>query len=197
MINLAGLDKKKLAAILLFGVIIVYIDFAFVVKPQFNNISKDTKKIIQLKKDIDSLEKDLAAMEKARKENKVLLKKRKVISEGQLSSLLENISDLANKYSIRIMQINSSPETKPTKVTLSPPVPVMKSTTKKTEAPAKIDFTLIKLELTGDYHNLGKLLSELDSGEVVFTVKELKITPDQPNYYQQRISLTLKTYVKK
>ncbi len=196
MINLAGLDKKKLVAILLFGAVVVYVDFNFVIKPQLSGISKSDKKIIQLKKDIDTLSKDLALMEKARKENKVILKTRKVISSGQLSSLLENISDLANKYSIRIMQMNSLPESKPAKTTPVPPAHV-KSTAKKPEAPAKIDFTLIKLELIGDYHNLGKLLTELYSGEVVFMVKELKIYPDQPDYFQQRINLTLKTYVKK
>ncbi len=196
MINLAGVDKKKLVAMLLFGAVIVYIDFNFMIKGQLGSISKSDKKIVQLKKDIDALSKDLAAMEKARKENKVILRTRKVISTGELSSLLEYISDLANKYSIRIMQINSLPETKPTKITPVPPAQV-KSTAKKIEAPAKIDFTLIKLELIGDYHNLGKLLTELYSGEVVFMVKELKIAPEQPDYFQQRISLTLKTYVKK
>ena len=56
------LDNKKIFIIAFVGVLILYIDFAFIMKLQLQGIRTLTPKIIKLKKDFDNLAKDLSWM---------------------------------------------------------------------------------------------------------------------------------------
>jgi len=67
-LNKLELDKKKIFLIILACLIIIYIDFAFLIKLQLRSIGTVGEKIIKLKKDMDVLAKDLAIMQQAQKE---------------------------------------------------------------------------------------------------------------------------------
>jgi hypothetical protein len=55
----------------------------------------------------------------------------------------------------------------------------------------------INLDLLCDYHHLGKFINDLENAEILFGVEGIRITSQEGNYFQQKVNLILKTYVKK
>ena len=181
------LDKKKIILIILIGFILLYMDFSFLIRLQFKNTRTLGTKISKLKKDIDILAKDLATLEDLKQRHpevkkEALSKVKKIISEEQIPSLLKDISDIATKYNVKIMQIKPSKELKKEdKVSVVP----------------KFNHLLITLDLICGYHSLGSFINGLENAERFMAVQDLKITPDPNNYLSCNIALVLKTYVKK
>ncbi|MCM8795181.1 MAG: type 4a pilus biogenesis protein PilO [Candidatus Omnitrophica bacterium] len=167
------LDKKKIVLVILGIVLLFYLDFNFLLKLQFRKIKGATIKITKLKKDINTLNKDLEAM-KARQQNlqKTALKAKRIISEEKIPALLENIADMANKNNVIIISMAHSrdPRTKEVK---------------------------LKLDLSSNYHRLGRFINAIENAEVFMAVEGLEIVREQSNYLLQNVKLLLKTYVKK
>lgn len=186
-LNKLQLDNKKIAVIMLVLAAIVYLDFSFVAKLQLESIKNIDPKISKLRKDLDVLSQDLLRMQalknKQAEMNKNLSAKiKKFISEEQVSALLRDISDLANKNNVKIEQIRpsrESPQAKPDK-TVSKYTPLS-----------------INLELTCDYHRLGKFINDLENAETYIALQKLNITPKQGDYINQKATLELRVYVKK
>lgn len=186
-LNNVQLDKQKKILIVILCVLIIYVDTAFILKIQTSGINGLNAKILRLKNDLVNLNRSLGNMQ-AVKEKKGLAAQKtitpplKIISQSQISGLLQDISIQANKFDIQIGQIRPSRETVDAKNIL-----------------ARDKFTpiLINLDLVCDYHNLGKFINALENSLVFLEVQELKISTQLPDYMKQKVSLVLKTYVTK
>lgn len=183
------LDKKKIIAGAIILLLLLYIDFAFILKSQFNLWKSVDPKIAQLKKDIKKLNDDLAILsvavkgkQEAQETGQVTAEK--IIREEKIPNLLEEISKIANKREVKIMQI---------KPLSHPPTAKPKLTT----ATAKFFPVLIKLDLLGGYHHLGRFINDLENASVFMEVENLTISSQTISIMTQQIELTLKTYVKK
>jgi len=170
--------------------LVLFIDFAFIIKLQFRYIKGVTPKIVQLKTNIDNFSRDLARMQdmqsrkvKSKQEKGPTVKK--IISQEEIPLLLQFISNIANKYNIRIMQIRPSRDVAKTKED------------KAQTAALKFGPFSIALVLSCDYHRLGQFINDLENAEYLFSVEELRISPGPVDYLNQNVNLVLRTYVNK
>lgn len=180
LLNKFGLDNKKIFLFMLLCLIMVYIDFAFITKLQLRSIGTARAKIIKLEKDLDSLNKDLVAIRQAKKEQIAVAETKKIISEEEIPSLLQDISNTANKYNVKIMQIKPFRDTE---------------TKEKLTSRRKL---LVTLDLLCGYHSLGSFINDLENAERFITVQEMKIvrSSSSSDYLYQNVNLVLRTYVK-
>ena len=187
--NLANvqLDKQKKILIVIFCVLIIYVDTNYILKSQTAGIKSTDQKIAKLKTDLANLQRSLEDMRVAKSKQgtstkKAAVRSAKILSEGQVSGLLQDISSQANKFDIQIGQIRPVREA---------------ANAKNALAGDKFITILINLDLTCSYHNLGKFINELESMPVFLSVQELKISTQLPDYMKQNVGLILKTYVTK
>ncbi|MBI4982998.1 MAG: type 4a pilus biogenesis protein PilO [Candidatus Omnitrophica bacterium] len=178
-------NKKKILAVIL-CIIVLYLDFGVIMKAQLGGLKKIAPKIKKVKLDLSTLNKDLLRMQNiknadpaaARKEAQKVMR---LIPEGQISFLLQGISENANKNFVAITRIK----------------PAKELPAKGVVVPQNLTAYLISVDLSGDYHNLGKFINVLENGEVFLTVQNLRIQPDRQDLLKQKINLVLKTYVTK
>jgi hypothetical protein len=184
------LNLQKKILIVLFFALIVYVDTSFILKPQRSGVVLLDSKISKLKIDLANLNRGLESMRLAQSKpgalsQKKVAKSSKIFSEGQISGLLQDVSSIANKFDIKILQINSTRQVQP-------------AAKEKTAVKAdKLIPLLINLDLTCDYHSLGKFIQELENSVVFIGVESLDISTQLPDYMKQKVTLVLKTYVTK
>ena len=187
-LNELKLDNKKIFIIVLVCLLILYIDFTFIIKLQLQGIRTLTPKVIKMKKDIDNLAKDLSSMQdlerKAGKDKAQIesLRPKEIISEDKILLLLQEISDLANKNKVKIMQINTSRD---------------KKAPEEIIAGERLSPIIITLDLTCGYHSLGTFINALENARQFIDVQDMKIIRDPRNYLLLNANLILKTYAKK
>jgi hypothetical protein len=181
------LDNQKKILIVIFFVLIVYVDLSYILKAQLAGLNSLNPKISRLEKDLKNLNHDLENMRIAKGKQglvkqKAVLKSSKILPEGQISGLMQDISNEANKSNIRIIQIRPSRET----------------LNAKSAIPAdKFMPILINLDMICDYHNLGRFINWLENSEVFMQVQELKISTQALDYIKQKVVLVIKTYAAK
>jgi len=180
------LDKKKLLMVVIVSLIIIFLDISFVLKLQFAGIGSVGPKISKLKNDISAVNKDLQNTESIKKKHDEEMQKgslgaKKILNAGQITSLLQYISELAQKDGIRISQIKHSPDAVDPK--------------SKKAGPENLFGFTIGLDLTCDYHTFGKFINELENGQYFLNVQDLRITPGED--LKQKVYVTLRTYVRK
>ena len=196
MINMADLtnllhklklDNKKIFVIPLIFFVILYMDFTFLMKLQLQGIRILTPKIIQLKENTVNLDKDLSMMQGLRK--KIDDKKqtgvsniKQIISEGEMPLLLQAISDIANQDKVRIIQINTSRDTKGKEEII---------------AQEKLLPITVTLDLSCTYHALGGFINSLENARQFMELEDMKIMRDPRDYFLENVNLTLKTYAKR
>jgi len=186
-LNSVQLNKQKKILIVIFFVLIVYVDNSFILKSQRAGLNSLGPKIARLNKDLTNLNQGLENMHSSKSKPGLLTQKRvirssKILREGQISELLQEISVAANKFDVKISQIRPSRETVNAKNVISGD---------------KFTSILINLDLTCDYHNLGKFINTLESSLVFLGVQELVISAQPSDYMNQKVKLVLKTYVTK
>jgi Tfp pilus assembly protein PilO len=174
-------DKRIFAVILALLIAIICLDFALIMKPQARAIKNLGPKIIKLKTDLDSLDKGLARMKelqaKQEKPQRDAAASKRFISQQEIPYIMEVISLAASKNGVSIIQMKPSQEKR---------------------APAdKFTPVGITMDLICDYHRLGKFINDLENGEVFFTLQSMRISVQAQDMLNQRVSLALKTYVKK
>lgn len=185
LINKIPIKNNKLFLFIVLGsLVILYLDYSFVLRFQFQSINKISSSIVNKKKDIAALVKELAGLQnfkaKQLSHGKESVKIKKFITEERLPFLLEEISDIANKNQVRINQI------KPSRGAIQDAKQV------KLE---KFSTAVIALDLTADYHKLGSFLNDLEDNETYFSVEEIKITPNANDLFHQGVKLLLKINV--
>ncbi|OGX15699.1 MAG: hypothetical protein A2166_02920 [Omnitrophica WOR_2 bacterium RBG_13_41_10] len=183
--NTLELDSKKVILIALVCAVIIYLDFAFLIKMQFQAVGNINTKIITLKKDMDNLNKNLVLMQQSQNKPTTIKKIKKMISEGQIPLLFQKISDIANKYNVKIQELKPAKDTKEAKTKGS--TPAQKS---------DLNATLLTLNALSGYHELGGFLSELENADEFIAVENLKIIP-QKEGFKHSVKILLKTYVSK
>lgn len=178
-------DNKKIALVIVFSFIIAYLDYNFVLQAQLQSNKLLHSKIIKIKKDMEKLGKDLSQMqalknEQAKMGKEAFARVKKFIFLEELPQLLKEISDIANKNQVRIMQIRPTKEPKD----------------KKSSQAQNFVAELISLDTVCNYHRFGSFLNDLENSKNFLIVEELKISANPNNYFNQDIKLVLKTYVK-
>jgi len=184
-LNNIQLDKQKKILIVIFAVFIVYVDTNYIFKAQMAGLKSLTPKITRLEKDLKNLNRDLENMRTAKGKPVLETAKAangpaKIITESQISGLLQDISSAANKFDVKIIQIRP-----------------LRETGKSVIPGDKFTPILINLDLICDYHNLGKFINSLENAPVFMGVAELKISTRLPDYLKQKVSLVIRTYVSK
>jgi len=184
LLNKLGSDIQKLFLIILVCAVVIYVDYAFIIKLQLGSIGSAKTKIIKLKKDIAALNKDLALMQQSQDQmkQKTPLKTKTIISEDEMTGLLQGIYNLANKDKVRIIQIRplKDPQAK-----------------EEVMGSQKIMPMAILMDLSCAYHSLGSFISDLENAEQFLAVQDFNIVRSPGDYMRQNVTLNLKTYVKK
>ena len=183
-LNNLELDKKKMM-LLIFGlVLIIYFDFSFLIKLQAALSKKIGSKVAKITQEINKTKKDLLAMQSQKNKQPNLQLKtlsKKLISEEEVGSLLNEISDTANKNNIKIVQIK----------------PNRQSAVQDKKAALKQPSIGINLELIANYYSLEAFINNLENAQNFIAVKGLKITRTEKDPFNENVSLELQTYVKK
>jgi Tfp pilus assembly protein PilO len=187
--NKVQLDNKKIAVIIITCAVLLYVDFSFMTKMQLDGLKNIGPKLTKLKADLDALNKDLSSMEYSKSEQlearqKILARTKKIIPEEQIAALMQEISEIANKDSVDIIQMKPSLE-------------LPKKQDKTNLQQQKFTPLLITLDLTCDYHHLGSFINDLENAQTFIYVVDLKIMTEEKNYLKQDIGLMLRTYVRK
>lgn len=179
------LDKQKKILIIIFCILIIYADVFYILKAQRSGLSNLDTKITRLKNDLNKFNSSLESMRVAQSKQNLSAKKAaaksiKILSEGQISGLLQDISKEANKFNIRIVQMSPAREVK-----------------SGANAADKSIAYLISLDLICDYHSLGQFINASENSLVYMAVQDLKIFTQASDYLKQKAALVLKTYVTK
>lgn len=180
-----GTDKKKIYLILFACLVFVYLDSSLIMKLQVKGIKSAGPRIIKLKQDLNNLVKDLARMQELKskqgqKNKQVSLQLKKIIPEDQIAQLLQDISGIANKNEVKILQIKPSPQSAVLAGALG-----------------KYSPLLVALDLSCEYHKLGHFIDDLQDGQIFVEVESINIESRPGDYFKQNVNLVLRTYVKK
>ena len=180
------LDKNKVILIAIACLILVCLDFFFIIKAQNRGAALLTPKITKLKEDIKALSDDLSAIKELKQKGQAQSRDssltKKVIREEEIPLLLQDITDIANKNNVKIIQIKpgKDPKAKEEIVAGSRILPVM-----------------IKLDLYCSYHPLGSFINALENADKFMLIQEIKILTSPNDYLCQDAVVIIKAYVKK
>lgn len=175
-------SKKMLIAIAGVCVILAYADYALLIQWQIRGLNTLQPKVEQLKRDLEGVRKDLARMQDVKNRGiatKVNAKTKEIVSEEQVTSVLQDISRMANKNLVKITQMRPSNE--PSGL----------------QDKAGFSSLSITLDLTGEYHHLGHFINDLENANIFLALKSLKISTQGSDYLNQRANVVVQTYVKK
>jgi Tfp pilus assembly protein PilO len=182
------LDNKKMILIAAACLIILYIDFTFVMKLQFNGIRGVSSKIAGLKKDIANLSKDLSKLQALDKDqgkvvsDSKITKSKEVVSEDKILLVLQEISSIGNDKRVRITRLNTSKDAKAQEEVI---------------AGEKLLPVIITLDLSCSYHAFGNFLNAIEDAQYFIEVQDIRVMRNPHDYLLENINLTLKTYAKK
>jgi Tfp pilus assembly protein PilO len=184
--KLAPQDKKKIL-IFLVSLVVLYLFYSFLINGQLQVIRQKQPQIIKLKTSLDTFTKEFTQMQELKNKQvklDALSLTKKIISVEEKLSLLQNVSDIANKNNIQIIQLRHTQEQQSSKQ-------------EKTAVAVKAQPLLITLDLSCDYHSLGKFINALENAQTFMAVQSMKITPQTTDYLKQKVNLVLRTYVRK
>ncbi len=185
-------DKKNILIVFIF-LIIVFLDCSVILKFQHQGIRNLEPKIKKVKQDLDNLNRDLVNMQNIKAKqasiDKGASKIKRVISKDQMTLLLENISDMANKNGVKILQMTPTNELSQSKIAI----------TRKPQGSGLAFFSqsqaTLTLDLICEYHQLGKFINDLENAEFYIDVESIKIMPWQGEILKQRVNLVVRMYV--
>jgi len=179
---LQQLDRKKIIGILFVALVLIYLDIAFLMSLQLKSISKAGKDSKKLKSDIAQFKREFAQQQHAKASSPMT---KEIISEAEIPLLLQDITDMANRNNVKILQLNPAREV------------VVGRGKKGATAVSALKPNLIALDLICDYHDLGAFINDIENAIKFMAVEELKISQDSGSMFQQSVMLVIKTYVKK
>ena len=192
-------DKKKLAIAGVVLAALVYGDFSFVISSQIQGLRSLNQKIVSLRKDIESLNSDIKYVKNTTSKMVTLVTNKKLPLEKEIPLLMQNISAIANKNGIRIMQIDFTKDAaiQAKKAPVSSKSKKADSASVGQGAAAVMSAVKVKLEIVGSYHKLGNFINEIENAEKLCIIDELSISRDPANPLKQNITMVVKTYVKR
>ena len=170
-------DKKKLTLAIMVIVFALYVDLNFILKAQTTAIKSLNHKISQLKNDIKSFNIDRNMMQRSGARSQPEQPKR-LVEEGEISWLIEEIYKTSNLYNLRIQQI------KPTQAI------------KRSAAQTKRYLSIpINIDLYGGYHALVGFIRSLEDHAVIIAVDQLEIRRRRKDIFSHEVKLVLNAYV--
>lgn len=185
----AALDKKKLILLGVFCCLFIYLDVSFVLNAQLKAIARLSPRITKIKNDIDAFDKDMRAVNEFKQKGagSQALKQearlsRKVIREEEMPALLQDITGMANKVNLKILQIR--------------PFKDMKAK-EETVGGLRLVPVMISLELRCGYHALGNFINAIENSTKFMLVESVKINSNGEDYLNHNIKVEIRTYVKK
>lgn len=187
---LKNLDNKKIFLLVLVCLIIAYMDFSIILKIQLNGIKANKSKIVKLKKDLDTVTSELNKLNNPMNNNAMakgtFIQNKRIVSQADVPSLLQDISNMAKKNDVTILQIAPSKQAEARE----------KEKISETEGLSSLSLSLT---LLGDYHHLGKFINDLENSHILIVVQSLNIRPQaqETDFLKQGATLVLKTYVRK
>jgi len=180
LIERFSLDNKKIILIFIVSLALLYFDCNFLLKGQMAGIAKSKSEIIKISNEFKALDAGLKNMQAVKSGTGKNFKARdkKIIFESELVSLMHDISKLANVHNVRILQIKPTREAQKAVAVKFAPV-------------------LINMDLICGYHNLGMFINGLENSQVFISAESFKIEPQPQDPLRQKVSLSVKTYVRK
>jgi Tfp pilus assembly protein PilO len=176
---LQQLDKKKIIGILFIALVLIYLDLAFLMSLQLKAIKNIGANFKKLNTEIAQFKREFSQSQHTQASSPM---SKEIISEAELPLLLQDITDMANKNNVRILQLN----------------PVREAARTKKGAPVtELTPNLLALDLICDYHSLGGFINDLENAPKFMAVEELRINSNSDSMFQQDVNLVIKTYVKK
>jgi uncharacterized protein YpmS len=183
MISLPELDIKKMIVVSLISFMFVYTDSFILLPMQIRAVKANKQNRARLEGQIKALKNELEILKNSRieaaKEKKLEIKVS--INEDQVPLLMQNISNIANKNEVKIMQIRPVKEVRPDIA----------------QSLGSLAPLSIIMDLSCDYHNCGKFISLLESAKQFVKVSELRIMPGDVSFSKQSVYMIIITYVKK
>ena len=166
---LSNKQNKELIIFLILTIVIISLDFSFVLKSQWTNLLDMNQQLSQtrqkiLKSDVDELRIDRLRERLEELSKTVTIAKQGIIEEGQIPTLMEKISKLADVVNLKIMQMIPQKE-------------IRDSNRFSTSAGEEYYIQPISLIARGDYHSLGKFLNKLEAYQVLIALKTIDIIP--------------------
>lgn len=183
-------QQKKLALAAIAACIILYVDFAYLLKLQLNGLRGISRRLRQAKDSLrqydtsSSYYRDLEA-QLSRLKDKFSDFEKYVYSEPDLPLLLDDIAKKANSLDVKIMQV--SPQSGQ---------PEKAKGADKAAAGSNFHPLLLEFELACGYHQLGKFISALESNPLIEVIR-IKIASDSQEPTNQKAGLILKIYAQK
>lgn len=183
------LGNKKPLLVILAALVLVYLDYAFVLKLQLQNIRNAGPRIQKLKSDLSALSAQFARMQEEKgkqlqAKEEALSKAKKFITEGQIPSLLEEVANTAKENGVELIQMKPLRE--------GPAAAGAKDA-----IAVKFNPLLISLSLSCGYHQLGSFLNGLENKEMFLALEELAVSAHQKDYFNHKVELVLKAYAEK
>jgi len=181
-------SNKKILLTAIICLIIIYLDYAFIIRWQASSLKDLRVKITKLNLDLKAYEKESQNMQEIKNKQQggqkgPLARIQKLVSEEEIAMLLGEISDIANRSEIKIIQIKPSREAQPRQ--------------EKNPLAGKFSPLLVSLDLTCGYHALGKFLNELEGARTFLSLQSLSVSNIGADFSRQKVNLVLKTYVRK
>src|SRR3989338_9579029 len=165
--KLKDLDEKTRLYIFIGILIVVLIlDFMFIMGPQMGALQRISLDIKQMKQDLQKTNTDISSLNEYKNEvvglkEKIALSHNKVRSREEIPVVLERISYLANESGIVIDQI----------------MPNAEDQFMLLEEDNKKYYSLpITMELRSDYHGFGKFLNKVELDDIYLKVGTFKIS---------------------
>lgn len=181
-------SKLTFLAVLISG-LLIFLDLTYVLPPQSKTLKELNPKVKTLEMELDNAESSLARMQAIKKQEQLKPQNesavKKVIAEEEMPRLFEQLSLLANKNGVKILLL------KPVKDSPN----LLKF--EKTMIAEKFKPLLIAMDLHCGYHNFVAFLNGLFELDKFICVHDFTISVLAKEYQRQKVSLTLKGYVRK
>ena len=172
--------REKYMLIALFGVFLLTADYFVWLDPTCKAYIAVSPKIVPLREEMKSLREDHKnkdAIQKKWEDAKVELaeKDKMFIAPDETPALLENLSKQAQRAGVKITSLEPFDDPKGGPKGGYSPLP-------------------IQIKATAGTHELGALLSNLETGQTFFRVKDLRITSNPLNDRKHTIDLAMEAY---
>lgn len=186
---LSSKQSKELILFIILSIIIVIVDFSFIMKMQWHSLLSLKPQLVEARKKIKEFSGEVYRSDTFKRrldelEASVAVKKKGILEEESIPAIMNDISKMADAASLKIMQI------KPQKEVRSPE--------KFTVAKLKEYYSLpIYIIAQGPYHSLGKFLNSLESSQYFIKVLSLDIVPQAEATLGLDIKLSVSVYIVK
>lgn len=179
-------ENKELLFFLALIVVIIIVDFSLVLKKQWAHLLSVGPQISQARQHIKESSADASRLEMLKKRleeisNLLVQKKSGIVEETQIPAIMGEISKLADKVSLKIMQIRPLPETR------------RKGQSVNKVAAREYYVLPIAMITKGDYHSFGKFVDELEKSPFYVKIENIDITPQlaTPLVHDIRLSISI------